>query len=198
MNDIIKHNDFVRNNIMKSFNNEEIVKSNSFKDRLSEAKKLTNTNPSEQAKQAGNYKKGHVKFGGYEYVIENPKGSKRSGIDADGNKWSTTMKNTYGYFLGTIGKDKDHIDVFINDAKDLDNFDGNIYIVDQYDKNNFDEHKIMYGFDNKSDAKNAYLSNYSKGWKGLKHITGVNKVSFDKWIGQSKRKIKPFFEYNKQ
>lgn len=152
----------------------------------------------ELAKQAGNYKKGHVKFGGYEYVIENPKGSKRSGVDADGNKWSTTMKNTYGYFLGTIGKDKDHIDVFINDAKDLDNFDGNIYIIDQYDKNGFDEHKIMYGFDNKSDAKNAYLSNYSKGWKGLKHITGVNKVSFDKWIGQSKRKIKPFFEYNKQ
>lgn len=57
------------------------------------------------------------------------------------------MNNTYGYFLGTLGKDKDHIDVFINDAVDLDKFNGTIYVIDQVNKDGtFDEHKVMYGF----------------------------------------------------
>ena len=41
------------------------------------------------------------------------------------------MHDTYGYILGKIGVDGDHIDMFINDAADLDTFDGNVYVVDQ-------------------------------------------------------------------
>lgn len=168
-----------------------------FSQRLSQAKKDINTKPTEAEIKAGNYKKGHVRFGGYEYVIENPKGSYRSGVDNNGNKWKTKMNNTYGYFLGTLGKDKDHIDVFINDNADLDNFNGKIYIVDQVNSDgSFDEHKIMYGFANKIDAKKAYLSNYSKGWRGCGNITGVSKELFDKWIRGSRRKIKPFKDYS--
>lgn len=108
------------------------------------------------------------------------------------------MNNTYGYFLGVIGKDKDHIDIFINDAADLDKFDGKIYIIDQVNEDGaFDEHKIMYGFDSESEAKKAYLSNYSKGWKGCGAITGVDKNIFDKWMKRSKRKVKPFKDYVK-
>ena len=92
-----------------------------------------------------------MRFGGYEYVIENPKGSFRCGVDADGKKWKTKMNNTYGYFLGTLGKDKDHIDVFINDDVDLDSFNGKIYVIDQVNKDKtFDEQKVMYGFRNKA------------------------------------------------
>lgn len=35
-----------------------------------------------KAKEAGNYKMGHVKIDGYDVTIENPKGSTRSGKDA--------------------------------------------------------------------------------------------------------------------
>ena len=177
---------------------DELDKNKTFKQRLSDAKRETNRNPSKAQIEAGNYKKGHISFGGYQYVIENAKGSYRRGIDKDGKKWSVRMNNTYGYFLDTIGKDKDHIDVFINDEVDLHNFNGNIYIIDQMNKDgNFDEHKIMYGFANKKEAKKAYLSNYEKGWTGCGAITEVSKKFFDEWIKGSKRKIKPFKDYVK-
>ena len=169
---------------------------NTFKKRLAVAKKETDTNPTQAKIEAGNYKKGHISFLGYDYVIENPKGSYRKGIDSEGKSWKIKMNNTYGYFQGYIGKDKDHIDVFINDDTDLDKFSGKVYIIDQRTaKGDFDEHKIMFGFKNKTEAKKAYLSNYSKGWKGLMAITGVNLKTFDKWLKSSKRKLKPFSDY---
>jgi hypothetical protein len=42
------------------------------------------TNPTEGQKQAGNYQKGHINVQGFDITIENPKGSVRSGVDADG------------------------------------------------------------------------------------------------------------------
>lgn len=188
----------IKLNIKVTKAQEDELNKPTFKQRLSLAKKETNRKPTENEIKAGNYKKGHVSFGGYTYVIENPKGSVRSGVDKNGNRWSIKMNNTYGYFLGTLGKDKDHIDVFINDEADLDNFKGKIYVVDQINSDGtFDEHKIMYGFKNKVEAKKAYLSNYSKGWRGCGNVTGVPKDLFDKWIKASKRKIKPFKDYVK-
>lgn len=172
---------------------DELNKGKTFRQRLSDAKRETNRTPSKAEIQAGNYKKGHISFGGYQYVIENPRGSYRRGEDKDGKKWSIRMNNTYGYFLGTLGKDKDHIDVFINDSVDLDKFNGKIYVIDQVNKDGtFDEHKVMYGFPNKTEAKKAYLSNYEKGWRGCGAITGASKQVFDAWIRGSKRKVKPF------
>lgn len=181
---------------VKKAESDEIGRTEDFQKRLSIAKKNTERNPTKSQIEAGNYKKGHISFGGFDYVIENPRGSYRKGVDKDGNKWSIKMNNTYGYFLGTLGKDKDHIDVFINDAEDLDKFNGKIFVIDQVNKDGtFDEHKIMYGFRTKSDAKKAYLSNYEKGWRGCGNITGVKKDVFDKWIRGSKRRVKPFKDY---
>ena len=59
----------------------------------------------------------------------------------------------------------------------------------------FDEHKVMYGFPDEQSAREAYLSNYSPGWKGLGNITEVSKDEFKKWIESSHRKTKPFAEY---
>ena len=58
------------------------------------AEKETDTTPTEKQKEAGNYKKGHVQVGTFNITIENPKGSVRSGIDTEGNKWETIMQNT--------------------------------------------------------------------------------------------------------
>ena len=169
----------------------------SFGERLKSAIAETETEPTEAQKNAGNYKKGHLSFGGYDYTVETPKGVTRSGKDEQGNPWSVTMHDTYGYILGKIGVDGDHIDMFINDAADLDTFDGNVYVVDQVnpETGEFDEHKVMYGYPSEEAATEAYLANYSKGWKGLGKVTSVPKATFDKWLESSDRKTKPFAEY---
>ena len=172
-------------------------KGKKFSEKLQNAISETETNPTEAQKKAGNYKKGHLSFGGYDFTVETPKGVTRSGKDEQGNPWSVTMHDTYGYILGKIGVDGDHIDMFINDAADLDTFDGNVYVVDQVnpETGEFDEHKVMYGYPDEAAATKAYLSNYSKGWKGLGKITSVPKATFDKWLESSDRKTKPFRDY---
>lgn len=178
--------------------NSETGEDVSFSLRLKDAIEETETNPSDAQKESGNYKKGHIKFGGYDYTIENPKGSTRSGKDADGKEWKVTMHDTYGYIRGKFGKDGDHLDMFINDKADLDNWDGDVFVVDQVNSDgSFDEHKVMYGYDSMDDAEKAYLANYSKGWQGLGNITGASKTEFDKWLDTSNRKLKPFADYAK-
>ena len=169
----------------------------SFGERLKSAIVETETEPTEAQKKAGNYKKGHLSFGGYDYTVETPKGVTRSGKDEQGKPWSVTMHDTYGYILGKIGVDGDHIDMFINDSADLDTFDGNVYVVDQVnpETGEFDEHKVMYGYPSEEAATEAYLANYSKGWKGLGKVTSVSKATFDKWLESSDRKTKPFADY---
>lgn len=193
----IQEGDIVTDDVVNSIN-QEIADAPKFSIRLKSAIEETETNPSDAQKESGNYKKGHIKFGGYDYTIENPKGSTRSGKDADGKEWKVTMHDTYGYIRGKFGKDGDQLGVFINDKADLDNWNGDVFVVDQVNPDgSFDEHKVMYGYDSMDDAKKAYLANYSKGWKGLGNITGVSKDEFDKWLDTSNRKLKPFTDYAK-
>ena len=166
-------------------------------DQIRQAEAEVNTQPTDKQKEAGNYKKGHVKIGKFDVTIENPKGSIRSGKDANGKEWQTEMKHTYGYIRGTKGVDGDHIDVYA--SSDIDGWKGDkVFVVDQYNPDgSFDEHKVMLGFNNKEEAYNAYLSNYEKDWeKGRRiDITEVSTPEFEKWIDSSKRKTKPFAEY---
>lgn len=151
------------------------------------------TNPTEAQKEAGNYKKGHIKLDSFNVTIEQPKGSVRRGKDANGKEWKTEMHNTYGYIRGTESVDGDHIDIFLSDNPT----EGNVFVVDQVNKDgSFDEHKVMYGFSDMESARKAYLSNYEEGWQGLGNITEVSKEEFKKWIDSSKRKTKPFAEYS--
>lgn len=150
------------------------------------------TNPTEAQKEAGNYKKGHIKVDGLNITIEQPKGSIRRGTDANGKQWESEMHNTYGYIRGTESVDGDHIDIFLSDNPT----EGKVFVVDQVNKDgSFDEHKVMYGFPDMESARQAYLSNYEEGWQGLGNITEVSKEYFKKWIDSSKRKTKPFAEY---
>lgn len=171
--------------------------SSSLANAVAVAEKETDTTPTEKQKEAGNYKKGHVQVGTFNITIENPKGSVRSGIDTEGNKWETTMQNTYGYIRGTEGVDGDHIDVFLSD--DIDGWNGRkVFVVDQYNEDGtFDEHKVMLGFNEADAAEAAYFANYDRNW-AKKHktvLTGVNLEEFEKWIESSHRKTKAFSEY---
>lgn len=170
---------------------------NDLSEKIADAEANTDINPTEAQKEAGNYKKGHVRVGTFDISIEQPKGSVRSGVDANGKKWETTMQNTYGYIRGTEGVDGDHIDVFLSD--DIDGWNGRkAFVVDQYNEDgSFDEHKVMLGFNEAADAETAYFANYDKDW-AKKHktvVTSVNLEDFEKWIGSSHRKTKAFAEY---
>lgn len=149
--------------------------------------------PTAAQKEAGNYKKEHRRIDGYRISIENAKGSVRRGTDASGDSWEVTMQNDYGYIRGTEGVDGDHIDVFLSDTPEV----GDVFVVDQVKPDGtFDEHKVMYGFGSEAEARQAYLSNYSPGWRGLGAITRVSKEEFKKWVNSSKRKTKPFADYH--
>ena len=166
-------------------------------EQIKAAEKEVNTFPTDKQKEAGNYKKGHVQVGTFNITIEQPKGSVRSGVDANGRKWETTMQNTYGYIRGTEGVDGDHIDVFLSD--DIDGWNSSkVFVVDQYNEDGtFDEHKVMLGFNTIEDAESAYLANYEKGWE-KKHkivVSPIHTEEFEKWIDSSHRKTKAFAEY---
>lgn len=165
--------------------------------KVKEASADVNTEPTEAQKEAGNYKKGHVQVGTFDITIEQPEGSIRRGTDASGKQWESKMHNTYGYFRGTEGVDGDHIDVFL--SNDMDGWNGaQVFVVDQYNPDGtFDEHKVMLGFNDASDAKNNYLANYEKDWeKGRRiDVSAVSLADFEKWIASSHRKTKPLSEY---
>ena len=169
----------------------------SLQSEVTRAEQQTNAEPTEGQKEAGNYKKGRVKVGPFDVVIEQPRGSVRSGVDANGKAWETTMQNTYGYFGGTKGVDGDAIDVFL--GNDLDGWDGiTVFVVDQYNPDgSFDEHKVMLGFNSQEEAEAAYFANYESDWAKTHRteVTAVPLADFNEWVNSSKRKTKAFAEY---
>lgn len=158
---------------------------------LKKARETADTNPTQAQAEAGNYKKGHISIRGLQISIENPKGSYRKGTNKNGKEWKTLMHNDYGYFTKTVGKDGDAIDVFLGPNLDSEK----VFPVDQFINGEFDETKVMLGFNTKEQAKAAYLSNYEKDWKGFKYITEVDFDTFKKWLYDGRRQRKPFHDY---
>ena len=135
--------------------------------------------PTDAQKEAGNYKKGHVRINGHDISIENPAGSQRD------PRWPA-LKNHYGYFKGTVGKDKDHVDVFMTDRAEDPALP--VYVVDQVNKDgSFDEHKVIMGTASEQEARDTYLANYSKGWTGLGGIKEMSQEQFKAWVRDPKK-----------
>lgn len=145
--------------------------------------------PTDAQKEAGNYKVGRIRIQGMEISIENPKGSKRSGVSPDGVRWESTMANHYGYFPGTKAADGDNLDVFVTDgAEDA----PSIFIIDQRNQDgSFDEHKAVFGPRTEEEARTAYLANYEPGWTGLGAISSMPVDAFKSWAFDGKKKRKP-------
>lgn len=143
---------------------------------------------------AHNYKKSDViELNGTKIVIENPAGSTRRGVGADGKAWEAKMAHHYGEFLGTEGADGDRLDVFIGPRPDS----AKVYVVDQKNQDgSFDEHKIVMGATTEDQARQVYLSNYEKGWTGLGAITEMSLDDFKAWA-KSERAKQPLM-YGKQ
>lgn len=135
--------------------------------------KEVDTSPSSAQKEAGNYQMGHVRLGGLNITIENPKGSLRSGTDATGKPWSVEMPAHYGYIRTTEGADGEHMDVYLGPdigavgAENSPNqaASDKVFVVDQINPKTkaFDEHKILLGFPDIFSASDAYEKAFSDG-----------------------------------
>ncbi|MCO7216893.1 hypothetical protein [Halomonas sp. OfavH-34-E] len=148
-------------------------------DDLEQARQSTDTDPSEAEKESGDYAKGEVEIHGLTVAIENPKGSERSGTTQDGEAWSVSMANDYGYIKGTKGADGDEVDVFI--GPDLES--ERVFVINQVDKDGeLDEHKVMLGFATREDAEQGYLSSYRTGWDGLGSTQEMSVDELKAWL----------------
>jgi hypothetical protein len=125
-------------------------------------------------REAGNFKMGRMKAAGLDVSIEYPAGVKRK---AD----HQALTRAYGYFRGTVGKDKDHVDVFLGERADDASLP--VFVIDQMNQaGKFDEHKIVMGEETEAAAREAYLSNYPDGWTGLGGITEMSQEQFKAWV----------------
>jgi hypothetical protein len=148
--------------------------------------------PTADQLEAGNFQKGHVRLGGLDITIEHPEGSVREGTTAYGKTWKRRLQAHYGYVRGTVGKDKEHIDVFIKPGTSHDLPDtAPVFVVDQVKPTNrlFDEHKLMIGYDSEGEAKAAYLEHYPKNWTGVGALTATTLGEVKDWTdnGDTKR-----------
>lgn len=145
--------------------------------------KTLDQEPSPAQIQAGNYPKEHKRIQGLDISIENPKGSTRRGVTKEGQPWETVLKNDYDYIRGTVGKDKDHVDVFL--GPDLDSPE--VFIIDQVDPSTkrFDEHKVVLGCKTQAEAVKVYRANYQPGWDGLGAVTHMDMDKFKRWLETS-------------
>lgn len=123
-----------------------------------------------------------MKIAGMIAVIENPRGTIRQGNSISG-PWQIKMPHHYGYIKGTKGSDGDEVDCFIgpNPKSPL------VFIVNQNDEytDEFDEHKVMLGFDSEAEAKEGYLSAFGDDWKGFSSIVEISMSEFKQWVSSS-------------
>jgi hypothetical protein len=145
--------------------------------------------PTEAQKKAGNYAVGRMRLAGLDISVENPQGSVRRGVDADGTAWETPMRDHYGYVRGTTAADGDKLDVFIRPGTPAD-YRGPVFVVDQVDPRTgaFDEHKVLIGAKDEAEAEAMYRRNYSADWQGLGAITRLPMPAFQAWAKSNRTK----------
>jgi len=99
-------------------------------------------------------------FQGMPIAIENSAGSVRKWYDENGDETGQTeMHNDYGYIEGVKGVDKDEVDVYVGSNPDAEF----VFVVHQTKKPDFeeyDEDKVMLGFELEEHAREAYLKHY--------------------------------------
>lgn len=137
-----------------------------------------------KAKAEDSQIKSIVNFKGLTIMIENPVGSVREGIDSEGNEWKTKFLYPYGYIYNTKGADGDGVDCFLGN----DITSERVFIIHQtLGHGGFDEDKVMLGFSNREQARDAYLAHYNtQGFLG--EITEMPMFEFRLLVKQIKGK----------
>lgn len=176
----------------------------------------TGEDPTQAELEANNYKTAKVVIAGMQIAIENPIGSVRRGVDAEGNAWETQMTAHYGYFEGTMGADGDELDVFILPDTPID-YTGRVFVISQLDsRGNFDEHKVILGAVSKVIANQVYRLHYDENFQGQGAILEMSVDDFkarafnnatamfdsvhsgllDSWLDDGRYDLMPFTKLN--
>lgn len=97
-----------------------------------------------------------VDFGGIPVLVDRPRGFVQRKLDDTGNLlWERTYLHDYGYLAGTNGGDGEGLDVFLGPNPEAPTA---WWIVQTTGHPfDFDEYKLMLGFDNQDAAHSAYL-----------------------------------------
>lgn len=137
--------------------------------------------PTDGQKEAGNYRKRHMKWNGLDVSIETDKGQTRRGRGKDGQDWAVVMNFPYGYIKRTQGADGDQVDVTLGPNEQA----PTVFVVNQVDPESgkFDEHKAFLGFDSQAEAERAYASSFSDG-SGPDRMGGIAAMpvaDFKRW-----------------
>lgn len=121
-----------------------------------------------------------MKVSGMLLSIENPRGTIRQGQNLDGTNWSQKMPHHYGFIRGVTGADGDELDCFVGPNLMSDK----VFVVNQNDpaSGEFDEHKVMLGFDSLEEATAAYHSSYSTDWQGFGDAIELGMDNFKHWL----------------
>jgi ppGpp synthetase/RelA/SpoT-type nucleotidyltranferase len=117
-----------------------------------------------------------TEFRGIPVVIQWPKGSVRVGERENGEPFKIEMKADYGYIPDTTAAgDGERLDVYIGPDKDAEY----AYIIEQVRKSDgeFNEYKLMLGFDSLEAAEEMY--EYHAGEKGDMEAGDISEIPFD-------------------
>ncbi len=113
-------------------------------------------------------------FQGIKINVENKKGSIRKGVDEDGESYKTKMFYPYGEIIGSVGADGDPIDVFIGPNKDSDQ----VFIVRSKMNGEYDEDKVLLGFDSLLHARDAFCAHYDQ---PAEHLGPIDKMTMEEF-----------------
>jgi hypothetical protein len=140
----------------------------------------------EEQAESGDYPKDRYALYGLRIAIESPRGTVRHWKAADGTRGSHVMSFAYGYIEGTLGNDGDELDCTIGPAP----LNAELaYVVNQFIDGVFDEHKIMFGFANQSEAEAGYLSGYEEGWQGMRDCVPCTLKQLKWWIANGNKAL---------
>lgn len=138
--------------------------------------------PTEAQKEAGNYAKDHIRIQGLDITVENACGKYRRGVDRGGKAWAVKMPAHYGYIKRTLGKDGDHVDVYVGPHPRMQV----VYVLDQMDADTgkFDEHKAFVGFASEKQVRGVYRRcfNDGKADKRFGHLATMSIDDFKAWL----------------
>lgn len=135
--------------------------------------------PTQAQCEANSYKVGRFVLHGLKLCIEQPRGSVREGVGPDGKAWRSVMLGGhYGYLQGTQGADGDAVDCFVGSYVDS----KRVFVINQAQGGQFDEHKVMLCYPDQATAQAAYLSCYERGWQGLQSIHSLSLSQLAWWL----------------
>jgi N12 class adenine-specific DNA methylase len=96
----------------------------------------------------------------------------RRGTDDKGAPWEQPMGAPSGYFLGTVGRDGDHVDVSVGTHLSS----PTVYVIDEKDKESggFKQHKVYIGMQTPAEAFQTYIAT---GGKKAEQVGGMRSMS---------------------